>query len=463
MTIDPPEMPPKANDRQQADDDRKQATDDRQQPTDDRKQAGDDRQQPTDDQQPADEDRQQADNDQLSTADDPRGADDFTVTPYAVTGDVDYERLLERFGADALTDETIDRFPDPVHPLVRRNVFYAERDIGRFLEAATDGAPHAIVTGRGPSGPMHLGHAVPFYFAKHLQEQTGCTVYVPFSDDEKYVLKDASLAEISDHTRENLRDVLAVGFDPDRTRIVIDTADADVVYPVAIAVSKALTQSTVDATYGDPQNVGLSFYPAVQTAHLLLPQLVEGRQPTLVPIAIDQDPHVRVCRDVAAKRRYDVEKPGALLSRFLPRLDGPGKMSSSDDGPSIHLSDDRETVFETIRTHAYSGGKASVEAHRTHGGDPDADVSFQLLHAFFEDSDERIEQLARGYRDGSLLSGELKEIAASKVADFLEAHQDRREQLGPLAAELEPYRLTADERQRALRRIGYPDDALARG
>lgn len=385
---------------------------------------------------------------------------DFTVTPYAVEGDIDYDRLLDQFGADALTDEQIGKFPDPVHPLVRRQVFYAERDVDAFLEAANAGRTHSIVTGRGPSGPMHIGHVFPFYFARYLQEQTGTLVYIPLSDDEKYFLKDRSLEEISDYTRENLLDLLAVGFDPDRTRIVVDTADADVVYPLAATFAKAVTQSTVDSTYGDPENIGLSFYPAVQATHLLLPQLVEGRHPTLVPIAIDQDPHVRVCRDIAAKRRFEVDKPGTLLSKFLPSLDGPGKMSSSDDAPSILLSDDREAVFEKIRTHAYSGGQTSIDAHRKRGGNPEIDISYQFLYYFFEESDERVERLARGYRDGRLLSGELKEIAAEKIADFLEAHQRRREALGPLEDELKPYRLTEDERRNARRRAGYPDDAL---
>jgi tryptophanyl-tRNA synthetase len=386
--------------------------------------------------------------------------DDFTVTPYAVDGDIDYDRLLAEFGADALTDDQLAKFPDPVHPLVRRKVFYAERDLDAFLDAANAGEPHSIVTGRGPSGPMHIGHVFPFYFAKYLQDELGTLVYVPLSDDEKYFLKDASLATISDSTRENLRDLLAVGFDPERTRIVVDTADADVVYPLAAAFAKEVTRATVDATYGAPENVGLSFYPAVQAAHLLLPQLVAGRHPTLVPIAVDQDPHVRVCRDVAAKRRYDVDKPGALLSKFLPSLAGPGKMSSSDDAPSILLSDDRETVVEKIRTHAYSGGQASVEAHRERGGDPAVDVPYQFLSYFFEENDERLERLAREYRNGTLLSGELKEIAAASIADFLEAHQTRREELGSLEAELEPYRLTERERRNARRRAGYPDDAL---
>ncbi|WP_410764518.1 tryptophan--tRNA ligase [Haloferax sp. DFSO60] len=387
-------------------------------------------------------------------------ADDFTVTPYAVEGDIDYDRLLETFGADALTPEQKARFPTPTHPLVRRDVFYAERDVDPFLDAANDGLRHSIVTGRGPSGPMHIGHVFPFYFAKYLQDQTDALVYIPFSDDEKYFLKDKPIAEVSDYTRENLLDVLAVGFDPEKTRIVIDTADADVVYPLATAFGKEVTQSTVDATYGEPENIGLSFYPAVQATHLLLPQLVEGRHPTLVPIAVDQDPHVRVCRDIAAKQRYDVNKPGALLSKFLPSLAGPGKMSSSADAPSILLSDDRETVFEKIRTHAFSGGQTSLDAHREQGGNPEIDVSYLFLYYFFEESDERVERLAREYRDGELLSGELKEIAAEKIADFLDTHHARREQLGPLEAELEPYRLTQTERRAARKRVGYPDDAL---
>lgn len=387
--------------------------------------------------------------------------DTFTVTPYGVEGDINYDELLDQFGADRLTPEQKTRFPTPGHPLVRRDVFYAERDVDPFLEAANSNEPHSIVTGRGPSGPMHIGHIFPFYFAKYLQEQTGTLVYLPFSDDEKYFLANKSLAEISEFTRQNLRDLLAVGFDPDRTRIIVDTADADVVYPLATALAQEVTQSTVDATYGEPENIGLSFYPAVQATHLLLPQLVEGRHPTLVPIAIDQDPHVRVCRDIAAKRRYDVRKPGALLSKFLPSLAGPGKMSSSDDAPSILLSDDRETVFEKIRTHAYSGGQTSIDEHRAKGGNPEVDVPFLFLYYFFEERDERIEQLAAAYREGSLLSGELKEVAAERIADFLDDHQERRAALGSLEEELPAYRLTETERQTARRRAGYPDNALS--
>ncbi len=124
-------------------------------------------------------------------------------------------------------------------------------------------------------------------------------------------------------------------------------------------------------------------------------------------------------------------------------------MSSSGDAPAIFLTDDRETVEQKIQTHAYSGGRSSIDAHRELGGDPEVDVAYQLLYYFFEDDDEVVERLAEEYRSGDLLSGELKAYAAEKIADFLEAHQERRAALGDLKSELEPYRLTQDERTRA--------------
>ncbi|WP_226022403.1 tryptophan--tRNA ligase [Halomicrobium salinisoli] len=391
-----------------------------------------------------------------ASADSPNGAtdteasgadddDDVTVTPYAVEGDVDYGKLLERFGADRLTDEQVERFPD--HPLLRRGIYYAGRDVDPFLDAAAAGETHSIVTGRGPSGPMHLGHVMPFYLAKRLQDETGAHVFVPLSDDEKYLLKEQSSEEIREHARDNLRDLLAVGFDPERTRFVIDGPDADAVYPTATRVAKRITPATVEATYGEPPNVGLSFYPAVQATHLLLPQLLHGPHPTLVPVAVDQDPHVRVCRDVADREAFDVRKPGALLGKFLPSLEGPGKMSSSADAPGIELTDDPEDAREKIMQYAYSGGRVDVEEHREHGGDPEVDVAYQLLYYFLEPDDERVERLAREYREGELLSGELKQLAADRLAEFLRDHQRRRDALGPLAEELAPYRLTDEERR----------------
>ena len=141
-----------------------------------------------------------------------------------------------------------------------------------------------------------------------------------------------------------------------------------------------------------------------------------------------------------------MDKPGALLGKFLPALDGPGKMSSSSDAPAVELTDDRETVRAKIVAHAHSGGRVDADEHREHGGDPSVDVAYQYLHTFFEPDDERVEELAARYRSGELLTGELKELAAERIGDFLAEHRERREALGDLETELDPYRLTEKER-----------------
>lgn len=380
----------------------------------------------------------------------PTPADDSRDTDSQEQQATDPERLLERFGAERIDESTLRRFPDPVSPPLRRGVFFAGRDLGRFLEAATSGDPVSVVTGVGPSGPMHLGHVLPFYLARYLQDRFDARVYVPVSDDEKYWAGRGSLEALRTHARENLRDVLAVGFDPELTRVVLDLDDADVVYPAATAFAGALTPATVRATYGEPDTVGTGFYPAVQTAHLLLPQLVHGAHETVVPVGADQDPHIRVSRDVAAKDRYPVSKPAALLARSLPGLGGPGKMSSSG-GEQIRLTDDRATV-ESKLADAYSGGRASLAAHREHGGDPSVDVAYRYLEAFFEPDDGTLERLATEYRAGELLTGELKAHATTRIADFLAAHQARRP-TGDLASALAPYRLTDAERRRVRERV----------
>lgn len=375
--------------------------------------------------------------------------------------DTDHHRLVAEFGAEPLTEQDRERFPGS-HAFLERGLAFAGRDLDRFLAAIEADEPVSVVTGVGPSGPMHVGHAPVFYLARHLQREAGAHVYVPVSDDEKYYSRDQTLAETRSYTRENLRDVLAVGFDPARTQIIVDTVDADVVYPVATAFAKHVTPATREAVYGEVSNLGEAFYPAMQCAHLLIPQLARecGPHATIVPVAADQDPHVRLCRDIAGKHRFPVEKPGTVIAGFLPGLDGAGKSSSSDDAPTIRLDHDPETVRELVMAHAHSGGRETVAAHREHGGDPDGDVAFRYLRLFFEPDDAELTRLERDYRAGDLLSGELKAHAADKIAEFLRNHQSRRPSDDALESAIAPYRLSEDERAQALHRVGLAPDVV---
>lgn len=365
-------------------------------------------------------------------------------------------RRIEEFGASEITQEQIERFPNPVHRLIRRKVFFAERGLDDYLSAVRNGRRNSIITGIGPSGPMHIGHIIPLYFAKYMQVQTDANVYIPVSDDEKYLTRDKSMQTIQDYTRENLKDILAVGFEPSKTRIIIDTDDTDVVYPVSVKFAKHLTNSQVESVYGESNNIGESFYPSVQTSHLLIPQLLYGEHPSMVLSAGDQDPHVRLARDVAGLSQYDVEKPKSLFTRNLPSLKNPmQKMSSSSDEPIIRLSDEYADIEDKIKKYAYSGGKKSKKEHRDKGGNPRKDASYALLYFFFEQDDEELINIFNSYRNGDMLSGELKNKTVDSVFDFIEEHQARKNALGSLENEIGSYRLSKTEKNTILTRIDY--------
>lgn len=353
---------------------------------------------------------------------------DFIVTPWAVEGEVDYNKLVERFGTSIIDDRLMERFVRVAgedHHLLRRRIFFSHRDLDKILDDFESGEGFSLYTGRGPSGPMHIGHIIPFYFTKWLQDRFRVNVYIQLTDDEKYLeeSKGLNLEDTIAWSYENALDIIASGFDPDRTFIFQDTEYIKNMYPIALRVARKINFSWVRAVFGftHETNIGLIFYPALQ----IVPSLFEKKR-CLIPAAIDQDPYWRIQRDIAESLGY--YKAAQIHSKFLPPLTGPaGKMSASKPESAIYLHDDPKTVRKKI-WQAYSGGQPTVELHRKLGGNPEVDVAFQWLYFFFEPDDVKLKKLEEDYRAGKLLSGEMKNILIEKVTAFLEKHQERREE-----------------------------------
>jgi tryptophanyl-tRNA synthetase len=160
--------------------------------------------------------------------------------------------------------------------------------------------------------------------------------------------------------------------------------------------------------------------------HAQLPEF-EGTCPVIVPVGIDQDPHIRLARDISQQiKEFKFTQLSSTYHFFMPGLGG-GKMSSSDPTSFIALTDSPEEVKKKINKYAFSGGRATIEEHRKLGGNPDVDVSFQYLRMFFESDDKKLAQIEKDYRSGKLLSGELKAILIEKVNASLKEHQAKRE------------------------------------
>ena len=214
---------------------------------------------------------------------------------------------------------------------MKRGIFFAHRDLKWCLDEYEKGNKFFLYTGRGPSGPVHLGHLGTWRFTKWLQDAFGVEVWFQFTDDEKFLFKDLSYEEVQKWTYENMLDVIALGFDPKRTHFLIDTKHAGIMYPEAIKVAKKITFSTIKAAFGfsDSNNIGKDFYTSMQTVPVFLPNVLRGENILcLIPLGVDQDPHFRISRDVVEKLGH--HKPAVLHAVFMPPLTGmEGKMSSS--------------------------------------------------------------------------------------------------------------------------------------
>ncbi len=356
--------------------------------------------------------------------------EEFSVTPYDVTGNVDYDKLILQFGVKRIDTATLDRLRKlgGDHFMLRRQFFFAHTNLDKILTAAEKKEHVWLYTGRAPSGPIHLGHLSCWLFVKWLQDTFGWHLVFQIPDEEKFLFKDdLTLKDTAMWTRENLIDIIALGFDLNKTKFLIDTRDTSEMYSLACQVAKKTTASTVRGLFGlqNEDNVGKYFYTCMQTVPAFLPSVWE-KKPTqvLIPCGIDQDVHFRLTRDVAEKLGFP--KPATILSKFLPALSADGKMSSSAE-QAIWLTDGPKDVERKIKKYAFSGGKDTIEEHRKHGGNPDIDVAFQWLSVMFEPDDRKLASIHDGYKSGKILSGELKQILIEKINAFLAEHQKKRE------------------------------------
>jgi tryptophanyl-tRNA synthetase len=361
---------------------------------------------------------------------------EFIVTPYAVEGKVDYEKLIKEFGVEKINEKLIERikkYTKEVHIFLKRGVFFAHRDLNWLLDEYEKGNRFFLYTGRASSkgSKVHLGHLVPWIMCKWLQDKFNAEMWFQFPDEEKFLYKpEVSLEDTEKATYEDMLDVIALGFNPKKTFFLVDTKHAGLMYKEACKVAKKITFSTVKASFGftDSNNIGSIFYTSMQAVPAFLPSVLKGKKiPCLIPLGIDQDTHFRISRDVMPKLGY--YKPAVMHNIFIPPLTGVGgKMAaSSADESSIFTTDTPEEVRKKINKYAFSGGKDTLEEHRKLGGNPDIDVSFQYLKMFFEPDDVKLAKIEADYRSGKLLSGELKAILIEKINIFLKQHQQNRE------------------------------------
>lgn len=366
------------------------------------------------------------------------------ITPWDVSGGadgkVDYDKLINEFGVSRLTADLVKRIEQltgrPAHPFLKRGIIFAHRDLHEILDLYEKGQPFYLYTGRGPSSEaLHMGHLVPIMFTQWLQEAFDVPLVIQLTDDEKTLWRGLDQAEARRMARENCKDIIACGFDVNKTFIFSDFEYVGgPFYRTIVDIQRCVSMNQVRGIFGlnESDNIGKIGFPAVQAAPsfpCVFPHIFGDRRDVrcLIPCAIDQDPYFRMTRDVAP--RLGLLKPALIEARFFPALQGEsGKMSASDPNSAVFTNDTPKAIAKKINSYAFSGGGATVEEHRAKGANLDVDVPWKYLNFFMED-DDKLAIIGREYGAGRMLTGEVKAELITLLVDIVARHQRARAQV----------------------------------
>ncbi len=230
------------------------------------------------------------------------------INPWASTQYEDYSRLRDEFGIEEFS---IEGLPNP-HKLFRRGVIFGHRGFREILDAIKHNKPFAILTGLMPSGRMHIGNKMVIDQVMYFQS-LGADITIAVADIESYGTRGVSL-EKGEKTaiEEYIINYIALGLKPENCQIYFQSK-REPVKDLAYLLSRKINLSEMRAIYGfeDSANMTHIFSPLVQVGDILHVQLDKygGPRPTLVPVGVDQDPHIRLTRNVAfGYRLYNVLK-----------------------------------------------------------------------------------------------------------------------------------------------------------
>jgi tryptophanyl-tRNA synthetase len=287
-----------------------------------------------------------------------------------------------------------------------------------------------VLSGIRASGRLHLGNflgavkgmlelqANPAYETFYMVADLH-TITTPYSPEElKSAVKDVVL------------DYLAAGLDPTKSTIFIQSQvreHIELSYLFSTVVSIARMQHL--PTYKEkvkqyPENVtmALLYYPVLMAADILL------YKAPLVPVGIDQEPHLEIAREVASKMNkiYGLNFPEprrfATKGEYVPSLTGEGKMSKSVEGSYINLTDSLEEIKGKLAKTPTDSGKG--ESLPKEGG-----VAVLLTFVeLFEGKDKR-EEYEKKYLGEGIRYSEMKNELAEAIFNELKPIQKRRREL----------------------------------
>lgn len=278
---------------------------------------------------------------------------------------------------------------------------------------------------------MHLGHFVGS-LKNRVKLQDSYDQFVMIADVQALTDNFEHPEKVRDSIKEVLLDYLAVGIDPAKTTILIQSmipeiAELTVFYLNLVTLERVLRNPTVKDEIkqkGFGQNIpsGFAMYPISQAADITI------FNANLVPVGEDQLPMIEQTREIVRKFNslYGevFAEPEALVGEVkrLPGIDGSAKMGKSL-GNSIYLSDSEEELKKKVMS-------MYTDPNRIHPTDPgkvEGNPVF-IYHDVFNSDKAEVEDLKKRYEEGKVGDIEVKEKLFAALNEFLKPIRERREE-----------------------------------
>ncbi len=332
---------------------------------------------------------------------------------------IDYEKLFKGFGIETMKirDEKLKE-----NKLFTRGIIFGHRDFYKWWNDFRNGKRVSILTGMMPSGPFHLGHKMVIDQLVWYQN-LGISITFAIADIEARTVRKIDADKVKETVKSYLANAFALGLKPSQD-IYVQSNRSNPYYRLADLLSSKMTFAEVEAIYGNmtPGKMISAFTQASDILHKQLPDYF-GKHKILVPVGPDQDPHIRLSRDLAD--RIGFIKPSATYHGFARGLDG-GKMSSSKPTSYIGLDEPIDVVKRKV-ANALTGGRNTLEEQKKLGGQPEKCIIFELYKYHFEDDDAKLSERERMCRAGEIMCGECKKQLIEKITKWLEKHQHKKD------------------------------------
>jgi tryptophanyl-tRNA synthetase len=327
------------------------------------------------------------------------------VDPWGKTLVEDYSRLIRDFGMQPFD---IEQMKNPSVQM-RRGTIFGGQDLNIIAKAIKNKKKFYCLTGIMPSAEkIHLGTAAVVDNVKYFQEQ-GAITYVLIADVESQAARGVPIDEGKKRALEfHIPAYIALGLDPKKTIFYFQSENKQV-SNLASVCSQKVTENEFRAIYGSvhPAKVMSAF---TQMGDILHPQL-DTPMPGVIPVGIDQAPHIRMSRDIARrlKKNYGFFPPAASYNKYTSALDGSFKMSKNESVGKIEIPEKDRKLLEKKLGKALTGGRVTKDEQKEKGGEPDKCITYEYCKNHFIKEDKPLADMYQECLSGKNLCGECKQ------------------------------------------------------